>query len=330
MTRAELQKVGHEPPPIELEVRPEEVGERLDIVLSRRDLGLSRAAVQQLIAAERVLLSGRPARASLRVKTAGERLLVRPLPPPPSTAEPEDLPVEVLHEDPHILVVVKAAGMVVHPAPGHGSGTLVNALRFRQSVRELEDNETERPGIVHRLDKETSGVMVVAKTVAARAGLIEQFQAHSLERAYCAIALGNLPARQTFETTHARHPVDRKRFTGKLARGKRALTHVRVLEQLEGAAYIECRLETGRTHQIRMHLSEAGFPILADKLYGRSTRDVRLQAAAEAIGRQALHAQLLGFQHPCTGEAMRFEAPAPADFLRALAWLRNAPARRPQ
>jgi 23S rRNA pseudouridine1911/1915/1917 synthase len=322
MNRVELQKVGHEPPPIELDVQPEEAGERLDIVLSRRGLGLSRAAVQQLIAAERVTLSGRPARASLRVK-AGECVIVRPLPPPPSTAEPEDLPVEVLHEDPQILVIVKAAGMVVHPAPGHGSGTLVNALRFRQSVRELEEDETERPGIVHRLDKETSGVMVVAKTVAARAGLIEQFQAHNLERAYRAIALGRLPPQQSFETTHARHPVDRKRFTGRLARGKRAVTHVRVLEQLEGASYIECRLETGRTHQIRMHLSEAGHPLLADKLYGRATRDARILAAAEAIGRQALHAQVLGFEHPTTAQRMRFEAPAPADFLAALELLRN-------
>jgi 23S rRNA pseudouridine1911/1915/1917 synthase len=314
--------VGHEPPPIELEVLPEEVGERLDVALSRRDLGLSRAAVQQLIAAERVSLDGRAPRASLRLK-GGERLIVRPLPPPPSAAEPEDLPVEVLHEDAHVLVLVKAAGMVVHPAPGHGSGTLVNALRFRQSVRELEEDETERPGIVHRLDKETSGVMVVAKTVAARAGLIEQFQAHSMERAYRAIALGSLPPQQTFATTHARHPVDRKRFTGKLARGKRAVTHVRVLEQLAGAAYVECRLETGRTHQIRMHLSEAGYPLLADKLYGRTARDERIRTASEAIGRQALHAQSLGFVHPYTAEAIRFEAPPPQDFLRALELLRR-------
>jgi 23S rRNA pseudouridine1911/1915/1917 synthase len=158
--------------------------------------------------------------------------------------------------------------------------------------------------------------------VAARAGLIEQFQAHSLERAYCAIALGSLPVQQTFETTHARHPVDRKRFTGRLARGKRAVTHVRVLEQMKGAAYVECRLETGRTHQIRMHLSEAGFPLLADKLYGRATRDARILAAAEAIGRQALHAQTLGFVHPCSRERMRFEAAPPADFLQALSLLR--------
>lgn len=296
-------------------------------MLSRRDLGLSRAAVQQLIAEARVSLEDRPARASLRLR-AGERVTVRPSPPPPSAAAPEDLPVEVLHEDPHVLVLVKAAGMVVHPAPGHESGTLVNALRFRQTVRALEDDETERPGIVHRLDKDTSGVMVVAKTVAARAGLVEQFQAHKLERAYRAIALGAPPAAQRFETTHGRHPVDRKRFTGRLAQGKRAVTHVRVLEQFSGAAYVECRLETGRTHQIRMHLSEAGFPLLADKLYGRATREGRLGAAAQAIGRQALHAQVLGFEHPCTREHMHFEAAPPADFLAALAILREPVAGR--
>lgn len=314
--------VRQEPAPIELEIAPDEAGERLDIVLSRRGLGLSRAAVQQLIEAERVELSGRTARASLRVR-GGERLLVRPLPPPPSSAEPEDLPIEALYEDEHIIVLVKAAGMVVHPAPGHACGTLVNALRFRQSVRELEAEATQRPGIVHRLDKDTSGVMVVAKTVAARAGLIEQFQAHDLERAYVAIALGEMPQRMHFETTHARHPTDRKRFTGRLAQGKRAVTHVRVLERLHGASYIECKLETGRTHQIRMHLSEAGHPLLADALYGRSPRDPTLLEAAKLIGRQALHARLLGFRHPHTGVLLHFEAPVPADFAQALALLRT-------
>jgi 23S rRNA pseudouridine1911/1915/1917 synthase len=314
--------VREEPAPIELEVAPEEAGERLDVVVSRRGLGLSRAAVQQLIDADRVQLAGRGARPSLRVR-AGERLVIRPLPPPPSMAEPEDLPIEVLYEDDQVLVLVKAAGMVVHPAPGHDSGTLVNALRFRQTVRELEAEETERPGIVHRLDKDTSGVMVVAKTVAARAGLIAQFQEHNLERAYLAIALGELPAQQTFETTHARHPTDRKRFTGRLARGKRAVTHVRVLERLPGASYVECTLQTGRTHQIRMHLSEAGHPLLADTLYGRAPREEQLQSAALAIGRQALHARVLGFVHPTTGEPMRFEAEPPADFARALALLRS-------
>jgi 23S rRNA pseudouridine1911/1915/1917 synthase len=313
--------VHEEPAPFELEVRDDEAGERLDLVLSRRELGLSRAAVQQLIEAERIELAGRKVRASLRLRV-GERLLVRPLPPPPSAAIPEDLPLCVLHEDAHVLVLMKAAGMVVHPAPGHASGTLVNALRYRQSVREFEAEATLRPGIVHRLDKDTSGVMVVAKTVPAREGLIAQFQAHQLERAYQAIALGAPPAVFSLATTHGRHPTDRKRFTGRLAQGKRAVTHVRVIERLHEASLIECTLETGRTHQIRMHLSEAGHPLLADALYGRSVRDPRLVAATTAIGRQALHARLLGFEHPVSGEHLRFEAPLPADFVAALEVLR--------
>jgi 23S rRNA pseudouridine1911/1915/1917 synthase len=309
------------PPAFEVLVSADEAGERLDLVLSRRGLGLSRAAVQQLIEAERIELAGRKARASMRVKV-GDRLLVRPLPPPPSAAAPEDLPLAVQFEDEHILVVMKAAGMVVHPAPGHYSGTLVNALRFRQSVRELEEDETERPGIVHRLDKDTSGVMVIAKTVAARAGLIGQFQAHRLERAYWAIALGAPDPAFTIDTLHARHTTDRKRFTSRLPHGKRAVTHVRVLERLHAASLVECRLETGRTHQIRVHMSEAGFPLLADPLYGHASRDERLKAAATAIGRQALHARTLGFLHPATGERVRFEAEPPQDFMRALELLR--------
>lgn len=311
-----------DPASFEIEISAAEVGERLDVILSRRPLGLSRAGIQQLIDAERIELTGRKVRASLRMR-AGEQLIVRPLPPPPSAAVPEDLPLTVLHEDDAVLVVMKAAGMVVHPAPGHASGTLVNALRFRQSVRELEADETERPGIVHRLDKDTSGVMVVAKTMAARESLIAQFQTHSLERAYHAIALGAPPDTMTLDTTHGRHPTDRKRFTGKLSQGKRAVTHVRVLERLHHASLIECTLETGRTHQIRMHLSEAGYPLLADPMYGRSTRDPRVIEASAAIGRQALHARVLGFRHPSSGEQLHFEAPAPPDFLRALALLRS-------
>jgi len=312
-----------EPPAFEVEVQDDEAGERLDLVLSRRPLGLSRAAVQQLIDAERIELAGRKVRASLRLR-AGDRLWVRPLPPPPSAAIPEDLPLCVLHEDAHLLVVMKAAGMVVHPAPGHASGTLVNALRYRQSVSEFDADATLRPGIVHRLDKDTSGEMDVAKTVPAREGLIAQFQAHRLERAYQAIALGEPPASFTLETTHARHPTDRKRFTGRAPHGKRAVTHVRVIERLYRASLVECTLETGRTHQIRVHLSEAGHPLLADSLYGRAPHDPQLLAAAEAIGRQALHARLLGFEHPVSGEHLRFEAPLPADFGRALELLRHA------
>jgi 23S rRNA pseudouridine1911/1915/1917 synthase len=314
--------IGVEPSSLEFVVEAEEAGKRLDLVVSRRGLGLSRAQAQILISEGRVEVEGRCARASAKVKT-GATIRVRPLPPPLSAAEPEDLPIEVLHEDAQLLVIMKAAGMVVHPAPGHGSGTLVNALRYRQSVRELEEDATERPGIVHRLDKDTSGVMVVAKTVAARAGLIAQFQKHTLERSYVAIALGQPPAQFTLDTWHGRHPTDRKRFTTRLAGGKRAITHIRVVDRLYAASVLECRLETGRTHQIRVHLADHAHPLLADSVYGHATRDPRLALAAAAIGRQALHARTLGFQHPTTGEHLRFEAEPPADFQRALQLLRE-------
>jgi 23S rRNA pseudouridine1911/1915/1917 synthase len=317
--------IGVEPSPFEFVVEASEVGERVDLVVSRRALGLSRAQTQILIAEGRVEIAGRPARASAKVKL-GATIRVRPLAPPPSAAEPEDLPLDVLFEDTQVLVVMKAAGMVVHPAPGHASGTLVNALRYRQSVHELEADATERPGIVHRLDKDTSGVMVVAKTMAAREGLIAQFQKHDLERAYLAIAVGQPAERFSLDTWHARHPVDRKRYTTRIDHGKRAITHVRVIERLHGASLIECTLETGRTHQIRVHLAEHGHPLLADPVYGRPVRDERLALAANSVGRQALHARTLGFRHPTTGQALRFEAEPPADFHRALAVLRDSTA----
>jgi 23S rRNA pseudouridine1911/1915/1917 synthase len=314
MTRAE-------PSPLEFVVDADEVGERLDVVVSKRGFGLSRAQTQLLIGEGRIEVDGQPVRASTKLKR-GAAIRVRPLPPPPSAAAPEDLPLEVLYEDEQLLVIVKAAGMVVHPAPGHDHGTLVNALRFRQSVRALEDDETERPGIVHRLDKDTSGVMVVAKTMAARQGLIAQFQKHDLERSYVAIAQGQPVANFTLDTWHGRHPVDRKRFTTRGQSGKRAITHVRVLERLSAASLLECRLETGRTHQIRVHLAEHGYPLLADLLYGRPAREPLLLTAAQAIGRQALHARTLGFRHPVSGEALHFEAEPPADFMRAIELLR--------
>jgi 23S rRNA pseudouridine1911/1915/1917 synthase len=314
--------MARQPDAFEFVVASEDAGERLDRVVARHSAGMSRAQVQTLIEAGRVELAGVAVRASTKVK-AGSTVKVQPLPPPPSAAAPEDLPLEVLFEDSELLVVMKAAGMVVHPAPGHAGGTLVNALRYRQSVRELEEDETERPGIVHRLDKDTSGVMVVAKTIAAREGLIAQFQTHDLTREYRAIVLGHPATALTLDTWHARHPFDRKRFTTRVARGKRAITHVRVIERLHGASLLSCTLETGRTHQIRVQLSEHGHAILADPVYGSTPRDPRVARAAEAIGRQALHARTLGFRHPITKESLHFEAAPPIDFDRALTILRD-------
>lgn len=252
---------------------------------------------------------------------AGQRVLVRPLPPPPSEARPEDIPLAILYEDADLVVVDKPAGMVVHPAPGHPGGTLVNALLHHFGA--LPGQDAARPGVVHRLDALTSGVMVVARTPAAREGLMQAFAAHAIERAYLAVATGDPPARATYETLHGRHPRDRKRFSSRVARGKRAVTHVEVLERLHGAALVRCTLETGRTHQIRVHLADHGFALLGDPVYGRPPKDPRLRAAAEALGRQALHAAVLGFTHPVSGAPLRFETPVPDDLRRAIEALRG-------
>jgi 23S rRNA pseudouridine1911/1915/1917 synthase len=184
--------------------------------------------------------------------------------------------------------------------------------------------ERARPGIVHRLDKGTSGVMVVARTPQAREALKAQFQAHTIEREYEAICVGEVRAR-TFDTLHGRHPRDRMRFTTKVKKGRRAVTHVLVLESLGKATHVLCRLETGRTHQIRVHLAEAGTPVLGDPLYGKPPKSTAVYNVAERLGHQALHARLLGFVHPRTGERVRFTAPPPSDFVVALTTLRAIP-----
>lgn len=251
----------------------------------------------------------------------GQRIVVRPAPPPPTDAIPQDLPLDVLFEDEHILVVDKAAGMVVHPAPGHPDGTLVNAVLHHFGA--LPGEDAARPGIVHRLDAWTSGVMVVARTPEARDGLVGLFQEHRIERAYLAIACGKVPRSVTYETLHGRHPTARKKFSSRVKRGKRAMTHVERVEGLRGATLVRCTLETGRTHQIRVHLADAGHPLLGDPLYGGRRKDARLREAADALGRQALHAAVLGFVHPVTKRAVRWEAPLPADFQEALGALRD-------
>jgi len=307
------------PEPIELLISDEEAGERLDRVLAARDLGLSRAALQRLIACGRVQVDGRtPSRRE--PAQAGAIVSIRPEPPAPMDAEPEDLPLEVVYEDEHLVVVNKAAGMVVHPAPGHPRGTLVNAVLYHFGV---EGASGDRPGIVHRLDKDTSGVMVVARSALAHEGLSRAFAQHDIDRRYQALVTGLFPKERTFDTLHGRHPGDRKRFSSHVSRGRRAVTLVRPLETLHGTTRVECALSTGRTHQIRVHLTDANHPILGDRLYGRTPRDPRLAAAAQILGRQALHAAVLGFTHPITQEKLHFETPLPEDFQRALEWLRD-------
>jgi 23S rRNA pseudouridine1911/1915/1917 synthase len=287
-------------------------------------VGVSRAELQRWIARGRVTVEGalRPASATLR---AGERVEVRREPGPPSEATPDPgVRFDVLYSDDDLVVIDKPAGLVVHPAKGHADGTLVNGLlALGLFAAEMgEEGDHQRPGIVHRLDKGTTGVMVVARTPLAREALKAQFQAHTIERAYRAIVVGDAEER-TIASLHGRDPRDRLRFTSRVREGKRAVTHVRVVERLQGATLVECCLETGRTHQIRMHLSESGTPVLGDALYGRPSRDPRLRALAEQLGHQALHAGVLGFVHPRTGAAVRFTAPPPGDFQAAVTALRT-------
>jgi 23S rRNA pseudouridine1911/1915/1917 synthase len=290
-------------------------------VLVRLMPEVSRATVQRWISEGRVKIDGNLCRPKQQVR-GGARLEVEPSEPPPSAAVPDpSVEFGVLYEDAYLIVIDKPAGLVVHPARGHATGTLVNGLLSRggferASADARDPNGSARPGVVHRIDKDTSGVLVVAKDELAREGLKSQLQTHSMERVYRALTLG-VPAAKRIETLYDRHPRSRLRFTSRTDTGKRAVTHVRVLESLAGAraALVECRLETGRTHQIRVHLSEqADTPLLADWLYGREPGAPELLAISQALGRQALHAAVLGFVHPITGAALRFEAPSPPDF----------------
>jgi len=304
----------------------EAAGSRLDRFVASVT-NVSRAELQRWIEAGRVTVNGVVRDASTRVKE-GDRVDAQPMERAASEALPEaDVVFTELYVDDDVVVILKPAGLVVHPAAGHEGGTLVNGLLARGYFKRedlLQDgrDEHDRPGIVHRLDKGTSGVMVVARTPQAREKLKAQFQAHTIERRYEAIVVGE--ARDaTHATLHGRHPHERMRFTSRVKTGKRAVTHVHVLARLHGATHVSCTLETGRTHQIRMHLAESGTPVLADPLYGKPPKDARLRAIAEQLGHQALHARVLGFVHPRSGKLLRFEADVPADFAEALSLLRT-------
>jgi 23S rRNA pseudouridine1911/1915/1917 synthase len=316
-----------------LEALPTDRRDRLDklvvVLLERRGQPASRASVQRWIERGRVLVDGRTARASMAVPE-GARIDVEPEPPEPTTAEPDaSIELVVVHEDQHLLVVDKPAGLVVHPARGHAKGTLVNALLGRGSFEMARPSADVRdpmghlrPGIVHRLDKGTSGLIVVAKDERTREGLKALFARHDIEREYVAVVVGAAKD-ATYDTLHGRHPKDRLRFTTHVDAGKRAVTHVRVQERIGPATVVACRLDTGRTHQIRVHLAERGkTPILGDPLYGKPPKDPALRQVADALGRQALHARVLGFEHPVTRQRLRFDSPLPRDIAGAIAQIR--------
>lgn len=295
----------------------------MDQHLARTFPDLSRSRLKALIEEGRVRIEGRPVKAGVRLR-GGERIEVEVPAPVPAKPEAEELPLTILFEDRDLIVVDKAAGMVVHPAAGNWAGTLVNALLFK--VKDLGGVGGElRPGLVHRLDKETSGVMVVAKNERALVALQAAFKSRAVDKRYLALIHG-VPAKEewTIETLHGRHPVHRKRFTGKVSVGKPARTTVRVVERYRDAALVEAVLHTGRTHQIRVHLSEAGHPLLGDELYGGLKKNKgEADRVQRELGRQALHAWKLAFPHPRTTKEMTFEAAIPEDFNAALKALRN-------
>jgi 23S rRNA pseudouridine1911/1915/1917 synthase len=303
-------------------------GERLDAWLARRLPSLSRARVQALIEAGNVRLDGARSRRSARLR-AGQVVHVHVPPAVPAEPQPEDIPIAVVYEDAHLVIVNKPAGLVVHPGAGTARGTLVNALL--RHVRDLSGvGGVLRPGIVHRLDRGTSGLLVVAKDDETHRALSRQFAGRTVEKEYLALVLG-VPGRTAGEVDApiGRDTVHRHKMSVRAARGREARTSWRVEERFDGAALLRVRIHTGRTHQIRVHLASIGHPVAGDATYGGTrTRSPRRAAASEALfslARPALHAARIAFNHPATGERLTFEAPLPADLEAVLASLRAAP-----
>lgn len=299
-------------------VPPELSGKRADSALPHLLEGLTRSQIKRLIEEKCVLVGGEPVKPSRKLEAGDIVQAVLPEPEPLDVL-PEDIPLGIIYEDEYIAVVDKPPGMAVHPGAGVRSGTLVNALLYR--CRDLSGIGGKiRPGIVHRLDKDTSGVMVVAKNDAAHNSLVNQFKSRTVGKKYLAIVEGDLRKDSgEFSSKIGRHPVDRKRMSSKAKTGREAFTQWRVIKRFKDAALVEAEPKTGRTHQIRVHFSENGFPILADAVYGhRKQKSPAIAAAAKKIGRQALHASKIRFIHPQSGEIMEFTAPLPADLSEAL------------
>jgi len=307
----------------------DEEGLRLDVFLSQKDPTLSRSQAKRLIEEGEARIDEKAVRASHRLRS-GEVVSLRKPPPTPSEVAPEEIPLNVLYEDETLIVVDKPAGMVVHPAAGNPRGTLVNALLFH--CRNLSGiGGVMRPGIVHRLDKGTSGLMVVAKSDEAHRHLAEQFKKRRVTKLYTALVHGNVREDEgSVDKPVGRHPVERKKMSTTSRRGKAALTHWKVLERFGRFTLLEAKIETGRTHQIRVHLSAKGHPVVGDTVYGGSKRAVEAPARAELkkLNRQALHAGRLSFIHPVTGREMTFESPLPGDIAEVIEFLRGKAAEK--
>ena len=291
-------------------------GERADAALARLAPDLTRSAAQRLLEEGRVLREGRPLRKNDKLQ-AGDVLALDLPEPQPVALEPEDIPLDIVYEDNDLLVINKPKGLVVHPAAGHWSGTLVNALLYhcRDSLSGI--NGELRPGIVHRIDKDTSGLLIVAKNDFAHQALAAQLQDHTLARTYVCLVVGGVREDSgTVDAPIGRHPTDRKKMAVTEKNSRHAVTHWRVLERFPGYTLLECKLETGRTHQIRVHMAYRNHPIVGDTVYGRPKPELGQDS-------QCLHARALTFRHPRTGETMTLTCPLPDYFTRLLEALRR-------
>ena len=299
-----------------LEVSPEHAGIRIDKYLAESLPDISRSYLQKLFRDGEIKMNGKAVKASAKTLAGAEIVFAIPEPEEPEIL-PEDIPLDILYEDSDVILINKPKDMVVHPAAGHYTGTLVNGLMYHCREGLSGINGVLRPGIVHRIDKDTTGVLVVCKNDRAHNGLAEQLAEHSITRKYRAIVCGNLKEDEgTVDAPLGRHPQDRKKMAIVRSGGKRAVTHYRVLERFGKYTYIECQLETGRTHQIRVHMASLGHPLLGDEVYGRGKSPFKLEG-------QTLHAMVLGFIHPTTGEYMEFQAPLPEYFESLLEKLRK-------
>ena len=286
-------------------------GERLDAFLARSVPGLTRSAAQKLLEDGAVTLSGRPGKKNDRTAAGMEVSLTLPQPEPLDVL-PQNIPLDVVYEDDDVIVVNKPVGMVVHPAPGHPDGTLVNALLYHCGSSLSSINGVLRPGIVHRIDRDTSGLIIAAKNDRAHLALAAQLQDHTLGRVYEAVAVGSLKEDSgTVDAPIGRHPVDRKKMAVDRKNGRPAVTHWSVLARYPGYTRVECRLETGRTHQIRVHMASIGHPLLGDVVYGN-------KKPFPGLAGQCLHAKRLRFLHPSTGEPVEVECPLPQWFTDVL------------
>lgn len=297
-------------------VSPDEAGERLDSFLSDCLESYSRSFLQTLIRNGAVTVNGRSAKPGLKV--AESDLICVEIPPPdPLDILPENIPLDILYEDDDLIIVNKPKGMVVHPAAGHYSGTLVNALLYHCKDSLSGINGVLRPGIVHRIDRDTTGSLIICKNDAAHRAVAAQLKEHSITRKYRAIVHGRITEDGTIHAAIGRHPQRRKEMAVNVSGGKDAVTHYHMLESFSQFTYIECQLETGRTHQIRVHMKSIGHPVLGDEVYGPS------KCPIAGLQGQTLHAMTIGLIHPTSGEYLEVEAPLPEYFENLLTTLRS-------